>query len=119
MPETPAASPAPQFDRATVRAMLDLFVVEGSDFSHNVPNDYGSIQMTLFTDHGDPFQRFAGEQKTSQFLKRVNGQDTYEVRPNGFYRFNDNMVDWLLEQLRRRAQAAANPESAEAAEGGE
>lgn len=107
MPDTAANPAAPHFDRATVRAMLELFVVEGADFSHNAPNDYGSIQMTLLTDEGDPFERFAGEQKMGRYLKRVNGQDTIEVRPSGFYRFNDRMVDWLLDKMRERAVAKA------------
>lgn len=85
-----------QFDRATVRAMLDLFQPEYSDFWHNAPNDYGVITLDLHSGKGDP-AKFRGEEVQGTFYDR-EGKES--VRGTGRYRLNDKAVDRVLKLLK-------------------
>lgn len=85
----------PEFDRATVRAVLDLMSIEGCDFYFNEYNNYGCITMKLFTGEGDAGQ-FAGEERTRQFRDGVRG--------TGYYRLNDAGIDRVMELLTKHAR---------------
>lgn len=91
----------PKLDRATIRAVLDLFSVEGSDFYFNEANNYGCITMKLFTGEGDPFVRFRGEAEMGEYGKRGGGT---EVRPTGCYSLNDRLIDEIERLVAERAQ---------------
>jgi hypothetical protein len=90
------APKAAKLDRATVRAMLDLFQPEYSDFWHNAPNDYGVITLDLHSGKGDP-ARFRGEEFRATYCTRDGGT---EVRGTGRYRLNDKAVDRVLKLLK-------------------
>lgn len=81
-------------DRATVRAVLDLFEVDGSDFYHNESNDYGVITLKLFLDKGDPWHKYRGDEVTAEFRDGRRG--------TGRYRLNDATVDAVLAQIAQR-----------------
>jgi hypothetical protein len=82
-------------DRATVRAVLDLFAVEGSDFYFNEPNDYGCITMRLYTGQGHPWLLFRGAAEMGNYR---DGQ-----RPNGYYKLNDALIDRIVKLIKDRA----------------
>lgn len=98
-----------KYDRATVRAVLDLLLVEGCDFRDNIPNNYGSIRATMFTGDG-PATQFMGEAKTAQYAVHRNGKFTgeYEQRATGYHRINDAGVQRVLELLHRHDQIPTN-----------
>lgn len=84
----------------TVRAMLDLLMVDGSDagFYYNPPNDYGVIHFTWHSGKGDPRKRFAGQAQTSKYMLR---DGSTEVRPNGNYQLNDKAVKAMIKDIKK------------------
>lgn len=80
-------------DRDTVKAVLDLFAVEGCDFHFNQPNNYGTINLCLYTGPGDSIQ-YRGEEQTSEFRAGT--------RPNGLFKLNDRAVDFVIGQILRQ-----------------
>jgi hypothetical protein len=78
-------------DRATVRAVLDLFAVDGSDFYHNEANDYGVIDLKLFLGPGNPWHLYRGEEVQADFIDGRRG--------TGSYRLNDALVDEIMRRL--------------------
>ncbi len=78
-----------QIRRETIRAMLDLFRVDGSDFRENA-ND-GTIRLTLYTDVADPFKVYRGEEHMANFHNGYRG--------TGSYKLNDATVDLVLRQI--------------------
>lgn len=82
-----------EFHRPTVRALMDLFSIEGCNFYHNEPNNYGAITGTIFTGRG-PADNFRGKEHTAKF---AGGQ----VRGTGYFKLNEagiNRIMWLLEE---------------------
>lgn len=80
-------------DRATVRALLDLMSIDGCDFYHNEPNDYGYITMTLFTGSGSAID-FMGEER---MLNLAGGA----VRGSGYFGINEAGVDRVMQLLEK------------------
>lgn len=78
------------FDRATVRALMDLMSIEGCDFYHNKPNDYGVITCKLFIGEGDA-DRFRGEEEQGNFHGGRRG--------TGRFKLNEAGVDRIMELL--------------------
>jgi hypothetical protein len=78
-----------QIRRETIRAMLDLFRIDGSDFREN-PND-GTILLTLYTDVVDPFKVYRGEEHMANFHNGYRG--------TGSFKLNDATVDLVLRQI--------------------
>jgi hypothetical protein len=93
------------FDRATVRAVLDLFEVEGYDFYYNSPNNYGVITLKLFSGAGNPFDQYRGRATRGMFYDPKLG--TGVERDTGRYMLNDAAVDKVMEMMEERR--ARNP----------
>lgn len=87
--------PTVQYDRATVRAVLDLLSIEGYGFKSKPSNGTGWIEAVLHTDGGDTFAKYAGEERTAAF---VGGT----IRGTGYYRANDALVDFVMREISRR-----------------
>jgi hypothetical protein len=83
-----------RIQRETIRAVLDLFSVESADFYYNQPNDYGTITLKLWTDDGNPLEKYRGEEIKAQF------RDGY--RGSGMYKLNDATVDLVFNQVKRK-----------------
>ncbi|VTU43113.1 MULTISPECIES: hypothetical protein [unclassified Variovorax] len=94
---------AREFDRPTIRAVLDLFEVEGNSDGvyYNEPNDYGVVTLRLHTGDGDPAKLYLGEQVMGEF---ATGQRGLEWRGTGRYKLNDALVDLVWEQLQLRQE---------------
>ena len=90
--------------RAVVRGVLDQLTVEGSDFYHNEPNDYGVITGRLFVGQGNPWEKYRGEALTS-----VYGSGEGERRPNGYYKLNDALVDKIVDELALPVESVLPP----------
>lgn len=87
-------------DRVTIRAVLDLFEVDGSDFYHNEPNNYGAIDLKLFTGKGSP-RKYRG----TPLMGRYEGKNgVLEVRETGRYKLNDKLVDRIVEMIEERSK---------------
>lgn len=86
-----------KFDRNTVRAVMDLMVIEGAGFYFNEPNNYGCITGKIFTGKGDA-GLFCGEELKSTFRDGVRG--------NGNYRLNEAGIDRIMKLLDKQARAA-------------
>lgn len=82
------------FDRATVRALMDLMSIEGCDFCYNESNDYGVITAKLFTGEGDA-RRFMGEEEQSDFRDGRRG--------NGHFKLNESGIDRIIQLLNEAA----------------
>lgn len=85
-------------DLATIRAVLDLFQVEGSDFYHNEYNDYGCVTMKLFVP-GDA-NRFAGNEVMGRFYEHASRKEV--VRGTGRYTLNDALVGEIARMIEER-----------------
>ena len=75
-----------QIRRETVREVLNLFRIPACDFYHNVPNDYGTIDLILLTGKGDPYEKYRGREIV---LKYGDGE-----RGSGNYLLNDATVGY-------------------------
>lgn len=82
-----------KIQRATVRAVLDLFQEEAANFHYNEPNNYGYIHLTLSTGEGDA-RRFMGEETQAVYY---NGR-----RGTGCFKLNDALVEVVLAQIEGR-----------------
>lgn len=75
-----------------VRAVLNLFDIEGCDFYYNKANGYGSISFKYYSGEGDPWDLYRGEELTAKY---GNG----EVKGTGYYRGNDLLVENIAKKL--------------------
>lgn len=80
-----------RIQRETIRAILDLFEVEPSEFYYNTPNDYGCIDLKLWTGKGDPFKQYRGEETVAEYRDGRRG--------TGRYKLNDSTVEMLLKRI--------------------
>jgi hypothetical protein len=104
-PPLPTAS---ELHEPTVRALLALFQVEGSDFYHNEPNDYGVINVALYSGMGDPFAQYAGPEVQGEYAVRGGAEGETEYRGTGSYSLNEAAVRMVMNKLKQRARPA-NP----------
>lgn len=78
--------------KEVVKAVLNLFHVEGCDFYYNEPNNYGKISFGYFSGKGNPWELYKGEEITSEYAGDV-------IRGTGYYRTNDALVEKVIQQL--------------------
>jgi hypothetical protein len=74
-----------------VREVVGSLQVEGSDFYYNVPNDYGSVTVTLTTGKGNPWELFRGPE--------VKANHAGGVRGTGRYHLNEALLPVILSGL--------------------
>jgi hypothetical protein len=79
-----------QIQRDTIRAMLNLFQVDGSDFRENSNN--GVIRLTLYTDVVDPWKVYRGDEVMANFHNGYRG--------TGSFKLNEATVDLVLNQIK-------------------
>lgn len=87
--------------KAVIRALLAQMRSEGADFYYNQPNNYGSITMHVHTGKGDAFELYAGKPQLSRYGTRNGG---VEERPNGYYGYNERLVDYLYGLITKAQQ---------------
>lgn len=82
---------------AAVREVVGLLHIEGCEFHHNVPNDYGSVNTVIFTGKGNPWELFRGEEVLGKFRDGVRG--------TGRYHLNDAIIPVILGKIDHAKQA--------------
>lgn len=81
-----------KFAELVVHSIVADMQVEGSDFYHNEPNDYGCVTVKFFTGEGNPWMTMRGEEVMGNYVDGVRG--------TGRYRLNELFVKCLMEKLR-------------------
>ena len=84
-----------KIQRETIRAVLNMCSSEYSDFYYNNANDYGTVNITLWTGEGDPAKLYMGKESTARY-----GDGT--VRGTGSYKMNDAAVEMLLQKINEK-----------------
>ncbi len=83
-----------KIQRETIRAVLNMCSSEYNDFYHNEPNDYGTINLTLWTGEGDP-KVYMGKENTARYHGGV-------IRGTGSYKLNEAAVEMLLQRINEK-----------------
>lgn len=83
----------------TIRALLDLFQVDGNSdgWSYNHSNDYGVIYLKLWTGKGSPWPQFFGLEIEHEYAIGNTGKT--EIRGSGTYKLNEAAAQLIARKI--------------------